>query len=99
MLKRTSDYFEPVELGVVSIPGDLKQSVHVESSNPVVDPALEKRVLRKIDIMIIPFICVTYLVTYIDKAMLGYSAVFGSKESLHLHGSEYSWLGKIVPPS
>lgn len=44
--------------------------------------------------MVIPFICITYLVTYVDKAMLGYSAVFGLKDSLDLHGSEYSWLGE-----
>ena len=99
MSKGTSDHFEPVELGVIPIPGDVEQYVHVESLNPVVDPALEKRVVRKIDMMIIPFICVTYLLTYIDKAMLGYSAVFGLRESLHLRGSEYSWLGKIVHPS
>jgi hypothetical protein len=60
-----------------------------------IDPAIQKRVIRKIDMLVIPFICITYLVTYIDKAMLGYSAVFGLKESLHLKGTEYSWLGQF----
>ncbi|KAJ5771365.1 uncharacterized protein N7511_003416 [Penicillium nucicola] len=60
-----------------------------------IDPALQKRVIRKIDMFVIPFVCVTYLITYIDKAMLGYSAVFGLKESLDLQGTEYSWLGPV----
>ena len=37
-----------------------------------IDPQAEKRLVRKIDRYVIPFICVTYLVTYIDKATLGY---------------------------
>lgn len=67
----------------------------LESLGSAVNRALERRVIRKIDMFVIPFICMTYLVTYIDKAMLGYSAVFGLKESLDLHGTEYSWLGKF----
>ncbi|KAL2828005.1 major facilitator superfamily domain-containing protein [Aspergillus cavernicola] len=39
--------------------------------------------------------CITYLVTYIDKAMLGYAAVFGLKEDLDLKGEEYSWLASM----
>ncbi|GAT31020.1 MFS allantoate transporter [Aspergillus luchuensis] len=57
------------------------------------DPILLRRVIRKVDWMVIPFICITYLITYIDKAMMGYAAVFGLKEDLHLKGTEYSWLG------
>ena len=32
----------------------------------------ERRLVRKIDAFIIPFICITYLMTYIDKAALSY---------------------------
>ncbi|PYH79263.1 MFS general substrate transporter [Aspergillus uvarum CBS 121591] len=60
-----------------------------------IDPETRKRVVRKIDCFVIPFICITYLITYIDKAMLGYAAVFGLKEDLHLKGEEYSWLGNM----
>lgn len=60
------------------------------------DPTLLRRVIRKLDWMVIPFICITYLITYIDKAMMGYAAVFGLKEDLHLKGTEYSWLGMVT---
>jgi hypothetical protein len=58
-----------------------------------IDPALLQKVIRKIDMLVIPFVCIMYLITYVDKAMLGYSAVFGLEESLNLKGTEYSWLG------
>jgi hypothetical protein len=39
-----------------------------------IDPHAEKRLVRKIDFYVIPLICVTYLVTYIDKATLSYGS-------------------------
>lgn len=61
----------------------------------LIDIQAEKHLVRKIDRRIIPFICLTYLVTYIDKATLGYSAVFGLQKDLHLYGTQYSWLSSI----
>ncbi|RDW62394.1 MFS allantoate transporter [Coleophoma cylindrospora] len=60
-----------------------------------IDPKAEARLVRKIDMYIIPFICITYLVTYIDKATLGYAAIFGLSKDVGLHGTQYSWLGSI----
>jgi len=37
-----------------------------------IDQKAERRLVRKLDMFIIPFICVTYLITYIDKATLSY---------------------------
>ncbi len=37
-----------------------------------IDAKAEQRLIRKLDMFIIPFICVTYLITYIDKATLSY---------------------------
>ena len=65
-----------------------------ELADPI-DPVAEKKLLRKIDWMVIPFICITYLVTYIDKATIGYAAVFGLQKDLGLVGDQYSWLGKF----
>ena len=43
------------------------------------DPKAERRLVRKIDMFIIPFICVTYLITIIDKATLGYGQSYESR--------------------
>lgn len=32
---------------------------------------------------------------YVDKTTLSYAAIFGIKDSLHLKGTEYSWLSSI----
>ena len=63
--------------------------------NVAIDPAEERRLVRKIDWRVMPFICITYLVTYIDKATIGYAAVFNLQTDLNLVGTQYSWLGSI----
>jgi len=48
-----------------------------------IDPKTEARLVRKIDMFIIPFICITYLITYIDKATLSYgSTSYSSQEKI-----------------
>ncbi|EXJ77839.1 hypothetical protein A1O3_08998 [Capronia epimyces CBS 606.96] len=56
----------------------------------------EKRVLRKIDLRVLPFMLAAYFLQQCDKAALGNSAVFGLQKQAHLHGTEYSWLGSIL---
>ena len=94
MSKAVSDHLESLEAGQTPVQDDIRKPNDIEPSELITNSLLAKRIVRKIDFMVIPFICITYLVTYIDKAMLGYSAVFGLKNSLVLHGSQYSWLGK-----
>ncbi|KAH8892139.1 MFS general substrate transporter [Thozetella sp. PMI_491] len=70
--------------------------IHAEGEfSAAVDPAEERRLVRKIDRMVMPFICITYLVTYLDKATIGYAAVFNLQSDLHLVGTQFSWLGSI----
>ncbi|RSM14069.1 hypothetical protein CEP52_001531 [Fusarium oligoseptatum] len=57
-----------------------------------IDPEQEKRVLRKIDMRIIPLLGICYFFYYVDKTTLSYAAIFGLKEDLNLKGDEYSWL-------
>lgn len=56
------------------------------------DPEEEKRLVRKIDYMILPYIAVCYAFFYIDKTTLSYAAIFGIREDLNLVGTEYNWL-------
>lgn len=60
-----------------------------------VDSALSKKVLRKIDLYILPFLCVTYGLQFLDKTSLGYSSVFGIIPDNHLKGQDYSWASSI----
>lgn len=72
-----------------------------------IDPAEEKRVRRKLDRRIIPILgiceypCYVYSLTsgyffyYVDKTTLSYAAIFGIKEDLKLHPTDYNWLSSI----
>ncbi|KAI9039371.1 putative MFS transporter [Aspergillus affinis] len=64
-------------------------------------PEEEKRVLRKIDMVILPMALLCDLVDLpaddsdLDKQSLSYAAVFGLITDLDLEGSQYSWCSSI----
>lgn len=51
----------------------------------------EKVILRKIDAHLMPLMFVTYMLQYLDKITLGYTAVLGIQADTHLVGQQYSW--------
>ncbi|CRL21279.1 Sucrose/H+ symporter, plant [Penicillium camemberti] len=51
----------------------------------------EKALMRKIDWHILPVMFTAYMLQFLDKTALGYTAIFGIQKSLHLVGDEYSW--------
>ncbi|KZT50547.1 MFS general substrate transporter [Calocera cornea HHB12733] len=55
----------------------------------------EKRVVRKIDLMVLPILSVTFCLQYLDKTALNYANLFGMQTSLHLTSDQFSWLGSI----
>ena len=42
-------------------------------------------------ISIIPLLFVSYLLQYLDKQAMGYSAILGLRTDLKLEGQDYSW--------
>jgi len=59
------------------------------------DPAEERRLVRKIDFRILPYLAVCYCFFYIDKTTLSYAAIFGIEDDLKLHGTQYNWLSSL----
>ncbi|KAJ5370979.1 uncharacterized protein N7496_007071 [Penicillium cataractarum] len=55
----------------------------------------EKAVLRKIDRVILPFMCFVFFLQYLDKQSLSYAAVFGLTQDLNMTNSQYSWSSSI----
>lgn len=58
-----------------------------------IDPQEAKRVLRKIDMRLMPILFVTYMLQYLDKNSINFSSVYGLQKGTHLKGQQYSWLG------
>lgn len=68
------------------------------SERVVVTPEDNKRVLRKIDLVLLPILLSVYFLQSLDKTTLSYASVFGLIEDANLDpkSDQYSWLGSIV---
>jgi hypothetical protein len=65
-----------------------------ETTRNVVDPGMAKRVLRKIDMRIIPLLFATYMLNFMDKTILSSASVFGLRDDTvrtYSHNTLYSW--------
>ncbi|KAH8906325.1 major facilitator superfamily transporter allantoate [Coniochaeta sp. PMI_546] len=58
-------------------------------------PQDEKRLLRKIDLHILPMLCLVYGLNYLDKTSISYASIMGFKDDTHLKGQEYSWVASM----
>ena len=54
-----------------------------------------RRLLWKIDLIIIPLIMVTVVLAAIDKVIISNAAIYRTKTDTHLTGDQYSWVGSI----
>ncbi|GME73188.1 unnamed protein product [Ambrosiozyma monospora] len=57
--------------------------------------AMNSKIVRKLDLHIIPILCITYLLQFLDKLSLNYAAAYSFKEDLGLTGQRYSWVAAI----
>ncbi|RMY01428.1 hypothetical protein D0868_08494 [Hortaea werneckii] len=55
----------------------------------------ERRLLRKIDWMVVPLMFACYLLQYLDKSLLNYAAVMGIREDLDLDTNQYANLSLL----
>ena len=62
----------------------------------IVTPEENARILRKIDLVILPILLAVYCLQSLDKTSLSYASVFGLIQDTHLVGNQFSWLGSIV---
>ncbi|KAL8372591.1 hypothetical protein RB595_002097 [Gaeumannomyces hyphopodioides] len=62
-------------------------------------PEAKKRVIRKIDLRLLPMLMILYLMTYLDKTNIGNAKIEGLLESLHMTGDQYNIaLSVFFPP-
>ncbi|OJJ52449.1 hypothetical protein ASPSYDRAFT_189436 [Aspergillus sydowii CBS 593.65] len=62
----------------------------------ILTPENNKRVLRRIDLRLLPILLGIYFLQQLDKSTLSYGSVFGLIEDANLVGQEYSWLGSSI---
>jgi hypothetical protein len=69
------------------------QETEQGSSRMLMTPAEEKKLVRKLDMFIIPVYMITYLVSFLDRANIGNAKIAGLTTDLHLKGSEFNGIG------
>lgn len=60
-----------------------------------VNPEAERALRWKIDLRLMPLLCLTYALQSIDKNTISYAAVFGIREEIGLQRTEFSWIGAV----
>lgn len=60
-----------------------------------IDEATNKRLLRKIDLNLIPIMCIVYGLNFLDKTSISYASIMGLQEDINLRGDDYQWLGSM----
>lgn len=78
-------------------PSDLDESyeIYKQHAGEGVSALEAKKVLRKIDLRLVPALWLLYLLQYLDKNGINYASVYGLQEGTNLHGNDYSWLSSI----
>jgi hypothetical protein len=65
---------------------DDNYALYQQQAGEQLDPEEAKRVLRKIDMRIIPVLFIIYLLQYLDKNGINYASVYGLEEGTGLVG-------------
>ncbi|KAG2226515.1 hypothetical protein INT45_014259, partial [Circinella minor] len=74
--------------------GNNKNDHETKTSKFIYSPE-EKKLLRKINLTTIPFICTVAFLQYLDKISLNYSVAMGLYEDTNTTSGDLSWLGAI----
>ncbi|KIV95835.1 hypothetical protein PV10_03441 [Exophiala mesophila] len=76
----------PYEKDTVPIPD---AEVENAGSSDVVDEKTERKLMRKLDLRIIPMVMWIYLMNFMDRVNIGNARLYGFEEELNLTGDQY----------
>ncbi|KAL4894596.1 MFS general substrate transporter [Aspergillus ambiguus] len=85
-MKEEKELKKPHDVSAV----DLGEILAVSST-----PQEERRVLWKLDLILIPLMGGAYFLQFLDKLILSQAALFHIREDLALHGSQFSWASAV----
>ncbi|KAH7356395.1 major facilitator superfamily domain-containing protein [Rhexocercosporidium sp. MPI-PUGE-AT-0058] len=82
-----------LKVGTCSVSSRQPDDNHGRSA--VEDSAAQARLLRKIDLRLVPLLVVCYFLQYLDKGSIGFASILGIIPDLNLHDQQYSWANSI----
>ncbi|CDK27554.1 unnamed protein product [Kuraishia capsulata CBS 1993] len=79
----------------VQVTGDVDEAMRLalKSKGMVIDAATNKRILRKIDMYMLPLCCFLYACQFMDKTSNSLASIMGLRTDLNMVGDQYSWTG------
>ncbi|KAI1133369.1 major facilitator superfamily transporter allantoate [Nemania abortiva] len=84
------------KLAVNNDPDEALKLVTAHAGRVVAPTAKEEaKLLKKIDLHMMPLMCIVYGMNFIDKTTLSYVSIVGFKTDLNLGVSEYNWVASI----
>lgn len=90
-------HIKSIDGGIVDVTGDVDEAMEyaivAESEDIELSPEEARKLLWKIDLFVLPLICLVYAIQYMDKISTSNAAIMGIREYYHMHGNQYSWLG------
>lgn len=78
---------------------ELAEHAAIPQKGEVVPPIASakeiRRVLWKIDLILLPMLAICYMFQFLDKMSLNYASLLGMLEDTKLVGAEYSWTASV----
>jgi len=79
----TTTKFETIPLNVAAVTSDV--------TNPSFAHLNEQKILRKLDLHLIPMLALLYLLSFLDRGNIGNAKIEGLVEDLGMTASQYNW--------
>ena len=64
-------------------------------AHPALTPESSAAVRLKIDLHLLPLMCILYGLNYVDKVAMGWAVLFNFRDDLSLVGDQYSWASSM----
>jgi hypothetical protein len=88
----TEEKHNPVlqEKGTVELYETVSTSSDSEQEQHLFDDKATARLVRKIDLRLLPFLALLYLLSFLDRTNIGNARLAGLEKSLHMKGLDYN---------
>lgn len=64
-----------------------------------IDPEKERKLIRKIDLYVIPWVCLLYLSSFLDRVNIGNARLYNLEEDLNMSGNQYQIAVSVLFPT
>ncbi|KXN73679.1 MFS general substrate transporter [Conidiobolus coronatus NRRL 28638] len=76
---------------VVKTKSDDIELPEIQATNEEFDETRVKKLIRKVDLRLLPYLTLLYLFSFLDRVNIGFARVYRMEEELHLTPDQYSW--------